>query len=97
MRQASSDFLRVLCYLYLTKKTRGLAESSTNRIHRSRTGGEGEEGVGGGGVAFLSFSFFSFSFSFIFFLSSLSFFVFDVLKGFHFFITLENLNGNILS
>ena len=105
MRQASSDFLRVLCYLYLTKKTRGLTESSTNRIHRSRTGGEGEEGVVGwwgggvvgGGGAFLSFSFFSFSFSFIFFLSSLSFFVFDVLKGFHFFITLENLNGNILS
>ena len=84
------------------KKTRGLAESSTNRIHRSRTGGEGEEVVvgwwgGGAGGAFLSFSFFSFSFSFIFFLSSLSFFVFDVLKGFHFFITLQNVNGNILS
>ena len=48
----------------------------------------------GGGGAFLSFSFFSFSFSFIFFLSSLSFFVFDVLKGFHFFITLQNVNEN---
>ena len=59
MRQASSDFLRVLCYLYLTKKTRGLAESSTNRIHRSRTGGEGEEGVGRGG-GLLSFPFLSF-------------------------------------
>ena len=98
MRQASSDFLRVLCYLYLTKKREGSPNRPRIVFIEAELVGKGTRGWGGGGGgAFLSFSFFSFSFSFIFFLSSLSFFVFDVLKGFHFFITLQNVNGNMLS
>ena len=95
MRQASSDFLRVLCYLYLTKKREGSPNRPRIVFIEAELVGKGTRGWGGG--AFRSFSFFSFSFYFIFFLSSLSFFVFDVLKGFHFFITLQNVNGNMLS
>ena len=98
----AAQFLRVLCYLYLTKKREGSPNRPRIVFIEAELVGKGRRGWWGGGVvggggAFLSFSFFSFSFSFIFFLSSLSFFVFDVLKGFHFFITLQNVNGNILS
>ena len=100
----------MLCYLYLTKKREGSPNRPRIVFIEAELVGKGRRGWWGGGVvgwwgggvvggggAFVSVSFFSFSFSFIFFLSSLSFFVFDVLKGFHFFITLQNVNGNILS
>lgn len=70
MRQASSDFLRVLCYLYLTKKREG----SPNRprivfIIEAELVGKGRRGLGG--FPFLFFLFFLFFFYFLSFFFAL--------------------------